>query len=321
MRAGEYMAGYVVRRLLMIIPIVLGVATITFFLLKLAPGDPVLAFLGDKATPAMVSKLRESWGLDRPLLVQYFAFLFDLVRGNLGQSFIYQVEVVQLIQTRLPATLVLMLVAMVFAVVISVSLSLWVSVSKSTVASLVVRLVTATVQGMPTFFIGSLLIAFVALKTGLFPVGGYGSTFPEQMRALVLPGLAVALSICPTLVRSLIASLNETLDAPFVEFASAKGLPRLQVITGYALRNSSISAISVLGIQVGNLVGGALIVENVFAIPGIGTLLLRSVLTRDFPVVQALTVVFGILVVVVYLLTDIVYSLLDPRVRAGKARS
>lgn len=116
MRAGEYMAGYVVRRLLMIIPIVLGVATLTFFLLKLAPGDPVLAFLGDKATPAMVAKLRESWGVNQPLLVQYFAFLFDLVRGNLGQSFIFQVPVVQLIQTRLPATLLLMLVAIVFAV-------------------------------------------------------------------------------------------------------------------------------------------------------------------------------------------------------------
>jgi peptide/nickel transport system permease protein len=315
------MGRYIVRRLLMIIPIAFGVATVTFFLLKIAPGDPALAFLGDQASPAMVANLNKSLGLDDPLLVQYFTFVFHLVRGNFGQSFIYRVPVLQLIETSLPATLLLMVVAIVFAVVISVPLALWASVSKSAAVGLVVRLVTATLQGVPTFLIGTLLIAFVALKTGLFPVGGYGTTFPEHLRALVLPGLAVGLSICPALVRSLVASLNETLEAPFVEFALAKGLPRRQVNIGYALRNSSISTISVLGILAGNLVGGALVAENVFAIPGIGTLLLGSVLARDFPVVEGLTVVFGVLVVVIYLLTDIAYGLLDPRVAARDARS
>jgi peptide/nickel transport system permease protein len=315
------MGRYIVRRLLMTIPIAFGVATLTFFLLKIAPGDPALAFLGDQATPAMVANLNKSLGLDEPLLVQYFTFVFHLARGDFGQSFIYRVPVLQLIEARLPTTLLLMVVGVFFAVVISVPLALWASVSKSTAVGLVVRLVTATLQGMPAFLIGTLLIAFVALKTGLFPVGGYGTTFPEHMQALVLPGLAVGLSISPALVRSLVASLNETLEAPFVEFALAKGLPRRQVNVGYALRNSSISAISVLGILAGNLVGGALVVENVFAIPGIGTLLLGSVLARDFPVVEGLTVVFGVLVVVVYVLTDIAYGLLDPRVAARNARS
>jgi peptide/nickel transport system permease protein len=312
------MGGYVVRRLLLIVPIVLGVATLSFFLLKLAPGDPVQAYLGDKATPEMVANLREAWGFNEPLVVQYLSFLLDLLRGDLGDSFIYQVPVVGLIAGRLPATLMLMVIALALAVIISVPLALWVAVSKSTAASLIVRLFTATVQGMPTFFIGSLLIAFVALRTGLFPVGGYGRDLPDQLHALVLPGLAVALAISPTLIRSLTASLAESLDAPYVEFATAKGLRRHRVVTHYALRNGSISGISILGIQVGNLVGGALIVENVFAVPGLGTLLLQSVLTRDFPIVQALTVVFGILVVVVYLVTDLVYGALDPRVRAAR---
>jgi peptide/nickel transport system permease protein len=310
---------YIVRRLLMVIPIVLGVATLTFFLMKLAPGDPVQSFLGDKATPEMVASLRASWGLDRPLLVQYLDFLVNLIRGDLGESFIYQVPVGDLIETRLPATLLLMVIAIVFAVAISLPLALWVSVSKSAAAGLIVRLFTATVQGMPTFFIGSLLIAFVALRTGLFPVGGYGDNLLEQVHALILPGLTVALSISPTLVRSLIASLNDALDAPFVEFATAKGLPRRSVVSHYALRNSSISAVSILGIQVGSLVGGALVIENVFAIPGLGTLLMQSVLTRDFPTVQALTVVFGVLVVIVYLFADVVYGFLDPRVHAGRS--
>ena len=312
------MPRFLLRRLVMIVPIVLGVATLTFFLMSAAPGDPVQAYLGDKATAETVASLREAWGLNRPLLVQYLAFLGDLVLGDLGESFIYQVPVTDLLTTRIPATLLLMLVAVVLAVVISVPLALWVAVSRSSIAALVVRLFTATVQGMPTFFIGSLLILFLALGTGLFPVGGYGRDLGSQLHSLLLPGLAVALAISPTLVRSLVASLTESLGAQYVEFAAAKGLSRRAVVTHYALRNASISAVSVLGIQVGSLVGGALVVENVFAVPGVGSLLMQSVLSRDAPVVQAMTVVFGVLVVVVYLATDVAYGALDPRVRVGR---
>jgi peptide/nickel transport system permease protein len=309
--------GYILRRLLAAVPIVLSVATATFFLLKLAPGDPVRAYLGEKASADMVERLRHSWGLDRPLIVQYGDFLLDLVRGRLGDSFIYREPVANVISSRLGVTLLLMLVAVVFAVVISVPLALWVTMSRGRAAGIAVRVFTATVQGMPLFFI-TLLITVLALNLPVFPVGGYGTTVPEHLRSLVLPALAIALGISPTLIRSLVVSLGESFEAQYVSFGRAKGLPEREVVTHYALRNSSISAISILGIQVGHLVGGALVIENVFAIPGLGSLLLSSVVSRDFPVVQALTIIFGSIVVLVYLLTDVAYAALDPRVRLGR---
>lgn len=300
------------------IPIVLGVATLAFLLIKAAPGDPAATYLGDKATPEAVAQLREAWGLNEPLFVQYLNFLGGLFVGDFGQSFMFQLPVIDLLQLRIPPTLMLMLVGILFAVLISVPISMWVATSNNNAAGLISRLFTATVQGMPAFFIATLLILFIAVKTGLFPVGGYGNNFGQHLHSLVLPGLAVGLSICPVLIRGLTSALRDSLSAEYMNFALSKGLGRRRILTNYAFRNAGITGISILGIQVGNLVSGSLIVENVFAIPGVGSLLMQSVLGRDYDVVQALTVIFGVLVVLVYLLTDIVYSIVDPRVRLGK---
>ena len=301
------------------IPIVLGVATLSFILMKLAPGDPAAAYLGDKATPEAVANLRQTWGLDRPVVLQYFSFLGGLFIGNLGYSFVFQAPVSHLLALRIPATLLLIVIAVIFAVLISVPLSLWVAVSKNPAAAAISRLFTATVQGMPAFFVGTLLILVLGVQWGWFPVGGYGRDLGQHLYSLVLPGLAVALTICPMLIRSLTAALNDSLAAEYTNFALSKGLSKGAMIRDYTLRNAGITGVSILGIQIGNLVGGALVVENVFAIPGLGSLLMQSVLTRDYNVVQALTVVFGVLVVLVYLLTDVVYGLIDPRVRLGSA--
>lgn len=311
------MGKYILRRVLLMIPIVLGVATLSFILMKLAPGDPAAAYLGDKATPENVAQLRHAWGLDEPMIIQYFQFLAGLLVGDFGQSFIFQTSVVELLRLRMPATLLLMLVSLVFAVVISVPLSLWVAARRSATSAIVSRVFAATVQGMPAFFVGTLLILVLGVNLAIFPVGGYGSGLGEHLYSLVLPGLAVALTICPVLIRSLTAALNESMSAEYTNFALSKGLSRKRTVIDYAFRNAGITGISILGIQVGHLVGGALVVENVFAIPGVGSLLMEAVLARDYDVVQALTVIFGVLVVLVYLLTDIVYSIVDPRVRLG----
>ncbi|GGC42907.1 MULTISPECIES: ABC transporter permease [Brevibacterium] len=311
------MGKYILRRVLLMIPIVLGVATLSFILMKLAPGDPAAAYLGDKATPENVAQLRQAWGLNEPMIIQYFQFLAGLLVGDFGQSFIFQTSVLELLKLRMPATLLLMLVSLVFAVVISVPLSLWVAAKRSAASAIVSRVFAATVQGMPAFFVGTLLILVLGVNLGIFPVGGYGSNFGEHLYSLVLPGLAVALTICPVLIRSLTAALNDSMSAEYTNFALSKGLSRKRTVIDYAFRNAGITGVSILGIQVGHLVGGALVVENVFAIPGVGSLLMEAVLARDYDVVQALTVIFGVLVVLVYLLTDVVYSIVDPRVRLG----
>ena len=311
------MGKYILRRVLLMIPIVLGVATLSFILMKLAPGDPAAAYLGDKATPENDAQLRRAWGLDEPMIIQYLQFLGGLLVGDFGQSFIFQTSVLELLKLRMPATLLLMLVSLVFAVVISVPLSLWVAAKRSAASAIVSRVFAATVQGMPAFFVGTLLILVLGVNLGVFTVGGYGSNFGEHLYSLVLPGLAVALTICPVLIRSLTAALNDSMSAEYTNFALSKGLSRKRTVFDYAFRNAGITGVSILGIQVGHLVGGALVVENVFAIPGVGSLLMEAVLARDYDVVQALTVIFGVLVVLVYLLTDIVYSIVDPRVRLG----
>lgn len=311
------MGKYILRRVLLMIPIVLGVATLSFILMKLAPGDPAAAYLGDKATPENVAQLRQAWGLDEPMIIQYLQFLAGLLVGDFGQTFIFQTSVLELLKLRMPATLLLMLVSLVFAVVISVPLSLWVAAKRSAASAIVSRVFAATVQGMPAFFVGTLLILLLGVNLGIFPVGGYGSNFGEHLYSLVLPGLAVALTICPVLIRSLTAALNDSMSAEYTNFALSKGLSRKRTVIDYAFRNAGITGVSILGIQVGHLVGGALVVENVFAIPGVGSLLMEAVLARDYDVVQALTVIFGVLVVLVYLLTDVVYSIVDPRVRLG----
>lgn len=312
------MIRYLARRLALMVPVGLGVVTLTFVIMQLTPGDPAIAYLGDKATPEAVAALRHEWGLDEPLLTQYFSFLGGLVTGDLGNSLYFKVPISQLLAIRMPPTLILMVLAALFAVIISVPMSLWAATSRSAVAAVLIRFFTATVQGIPTFFLGTLMITFLALRLRWFPVGGYGDTVGEHLHSLVLPALAIALNMVPLLVRSLTSSIGEALESEFVDFGRSKGLREATVLLRYAMRNGSISGISILGIQVGNLAGGALVVENVFAIPGMGSMLMNGVLNRDFPTVQVCTVVFAALVVVIYLLTDIAYGWLDPRARVQR---
>lgn len=309
------MLRFLLRRLLLLVPVMLGTATLTFALMHLAPGDPAKTYLGDHATPAALAALRHQWGLDQPLWKQYLDFLRDLLTGDLGSSMFFHDKISNLLATRLPPTLQLMLMSSIFSIVISVPLAIWTAVNDDGAGGVIVRGFNAIVQGMPIFFISTLFVAIFALHFKWFPVAGYGRTFWTHLQSLVLPALAVSLGIVPILVRSLRTALITALNSEYVNFARAKGLSKHTVWTQYALRNAAISGISILSIQVGVLAGGSLVVENVFAIPGMGSFLLRGILNRDFPVVQASALVFAIIVIMVYLLTDIAYSMFDPRVR------
>lgn len=308
------MAGYLGRRLVLLLVVIFGVITIAFLLMHLTPGDPVLTFLGDKATPQAIAALRHQWGLDQSLGRQYLRFLGETVTGRLGDSVYFRTPIVQLFAVRLPVTLSLMVLGAVASVLISVPLAM-LAATRPGVPAQLVRLFNAVVQGMPSFFVGSMLIVLLGLKVRLFPAGGYGDTPLTKLYALILPAITLGIALAPLLVRSMRASMTEVLGSEFVAFGRSKGLARKRLMISYVLRNSSISGVSILGIQVGGLAGGALVTEQVFALPGMGSMLMTGILNRDYPVVQACTLVFAILVVVVYLITDLVYALLDPRVR------
>jgi peptide/nickel transport system permease protein len=310
------LTGYIVRRLLQMVPIALGVTILVFFLIHLVPGDPARTMLGTRATPQRIAVLHEQWGLDESLPVQYQRFMERLLHGDLGSSLFYSVPAGRLVVDRMPVTLWLIGLSTLLSVLIAVPLAAIAATKRDRLPDHVIRAVPLVGLGFPQFWIGIMLLLAFALNAGrLFPVGGYGEGPFGHLRSMFLPALTVALGIAPILVRSLRASLLEVLESEYVTTARSKGLSERRVLVRHGLRNAVISTVTVLGVNIGYLVGGTLVVERVFALPGLGQLMIESIFQRDFPVVQAVTLLFAIVVVLVYLLTDVAHALLDPRVR------
>jgi peptide/nickel transport system permease protein len=305
----------VLHRLLQLVPVLIGMTILVFFMIHLIPGDPARAMLGIRATPAAVAALHHTWGLDQSLPAQYLSFMGRLLRGDLGTSLFYNVSVLSLIGSRLDATLLLLLFAAVFSVLITVPLAGVAVTYKDRWQDHVVRVVPLVGLGMPSFWIGSILILLFALNAHIFPVGGFGTTFPDHLESMVLPGLTIALAISPLLIRSLRASMLSVSEADYVATARSKGISSRRVLFKHVMRNGLLPTITVFGINIGFIIGGTVVVETVFALPGVGNLMVQSIVNRDFPVVQAATLLFGILVVLVNLGSDLMYSLLDPRVQ------
>jgi peptide/nickel transport system permease protein len=306
---------FVGRRLLQLVPVAFGVTFIVFFMVHLIPGDPAATILGIHATPHAVAILHQEWGLNRPLLSQYWLFLDRLVHGNLGQSLFYSQSTSSLVIGHLPATLWLLIYAAVLTVLISVPLAMTAASRQDGIRDHVVRAVPLVGLGMPSFWLGFLLIFGFAIKFQIFPVSGFGTGFFGHLRSMFLPSLTAALALSPVVIRSLRASMLNVLGAEYITTARSKGVPGTRLFLRHVLRNAVIPAVTVLGINIGFLIGNTVIIESVFAIPGEGQLMINSIFQRDFPVVQGVTLVFAVLVVLINLLADLAYAALDPRVR------
>jgi peptide/nickel transport system permease protein len=311
------MIQYIARRLVQMIPVVFGITLLLFFMLRLIPGDPASVMLGERATDEAVQRLNHELGLDQPIYVQYGYFLRDLATLNLGVSIKYQIPVTKLLGQRLLVSLSVVGVTLVLTILIAFPLGVLAALKKDSLIDNVVRSIFVVLMLMPSFWVGILLIIFFSVQLGLFPVSGYGSGLLDTLHHLFLPALTIALAITPVLVRALRSSILDALSADYVRTARAKGLRERGVITAHVLRNALIPAVTLLGLSIGSLMGGTVILEKVFALPGAGALLIDSIGARDYPVVQAATMVFATMVILVNLLTDIVYSYLDPRVRYG----
>ena len=308
---------YILRRLVQMIPVVFGITLILFVMLRAIPGDPALAVLGEKATDDKIAIVRHRMGLDKPIYVQYGYYLRNLVTLDLGDSTKYRVPVSSLLGERLKVSLSVVLMASVLTAVISLPLGILAALKKDSVIDNAVRSTLMVTMVMPTFYIGILLIIALSVKLSLFPVSGYGETPLQHARHLFLPSLTLALGTCPILIRSLRTSILEAFQSDYVTTARAKGLTEQRVITRHVLQNALIPTITLFGISVGALMGGTVITEKVFALPGAGALLVDSIAARDYATVQSATLIVAALVILVNLLTDIVYSFIDPRVRLG----
>ncbi|GHF38284.1 peptide/nickel transport system permease protein [Deinococcus metalli] len=304
---------YVLRRLLQIIPTFLAVMLLVFLLVRLLPGDPASAVLGDRATAEIVERTNRDLGLDKPLPVQFLIFVQHLLRGDLGDSISLKVPVLRLIGERLPITLFLTVYAAVLGTLLAVPLAVLAAVRRNTWVDAVIRAVFQVGLSLPVFYVALQLLTLLGARLGWFPIGGYGVTFGDHLYHLFLPALTLGLNLAAVLVRTLRASVIEVLTAEYVEFARAKGMATRVIMLRHVLRNALISTVTLLGLNIGALIGGAVITETVFAIPGVGRLMVDAIFGRDYPVIQGLTLTFAVLVSLVFLATDLLHARLDPR--------
>ena len=309
------MIAFVVRRVVHSVPVLLAVVILSFLIIHLAPGDPVTLMLGFHATPAAVAAAKHSLGLDRSLFHQLLAYLAHVFQGNFGVSIVKQASVSSIVGPRIAPSLYLITYSVVLALALTFPLAVLSTVKRNRLTDQLIRLVGMTVFAMPSFWLGLMLALLLGLELRLLPVSGYGSGLFGVLKSLLLPALTLALFLAPMLIRTLRASLVDALATEYVEAARARGLSELRVIGKHAMRNSLVPVVTVLSINVGFLLSGTVVIENVFQVPGLGSLLVQSVLSRDYPVIQALVFVFGVLVIATNLLADVVYFAIDPRIR------
>ncbi|WP_255413927.1 ABC transporter permease [Pseudonocardia sp. MH-G8] len=307
----------VLRRALAALPTLLGVLVVVFLVVHLIPGDPVRALLGDQATAEQVARTRQDLGLDQPLLSQFLDYLARLLRGDLGVSIASRQPVADQIAARLPSTATLAIAGVLMSVVIGVPLGVLSATMRGRVADLVTLVISSFGVAAPPFWIGILLSTAFAIHLGWLPAigGGEPGDTGSILRALVLPATALGLSGMALVARMTRSSMLDVLSEDYVRTARAKGLGERAVVYKHGLRNAAIPIVTVIGLNFGHLLGGTIVMETVFARPGIGKLLLDAILGRDYPVVQGVTLVIAVSFVLVNLLTDLTYPFFDPRLK------
>ncbi|MBI1417044.1 MAG: ABC transporter permease subunit [Limimaricola sp.] len=305
---------FLARRLLQLIPTLIFILIVVFVLVRLLPGDPTSAILGDRALDADVERINRQLGLDQPIIVQFWLFVKSVFSGDLGNSIVLKLPVTTLIAQRLPTTILLTVMAALIALIMAVPLAFVAALQREKLADASIRGAFQVGLSMPVFYLGLILLTVFGARLQWFPVGGYGDGFLDHLYHLFLPSLTLALSLSAILMRNLRAAIIGVLDAEYVSFAHAKGLAPRLILTRHVLRNALISTVTIFGLSIGTLLSGAVITETVFAIPGAGRLMVDSIYGRDYPVVQGMTLALAVLVSVTFLLTDILQAWLDPRV-------
>jgi peptide/nickel transport system permease protein len=294
--------------------VLFGVTIVIFGMVHFLPGDPAAILLGDRATVQNIADLHDQLGLNRPLLEQYWLFVSGLARGQMGTSLMFHQPVSELVLSRVPISIGLAVYAMGLAAVITLIFGLLAAVNKGGWPDQLIRVAFLFILTTPNFWFGILLILVLSLGLKWFPVAGFGETLQDHIWYLFLPALTLALQLSAVLIRNLRSQVIVTMRTDFVRTARAKGLPDRLVLLQHVLRNALLSTVTIFGLQFGFLVGGTLVIETVFAVPGLGQLLFTAITSRDYPVVQAITVVSAVLVIIVNLVVDLSYSFLDPRV-------
>jgi len=307
------MVRFIGQRLVTTVPVLVGISLLVFLILYLMPGDPAQTLLfGTNATPAQVAALHHQLGLDKPLYVQYVDYVGRLLRGNLGESFVSQQRVGSVIMAQFPATVRLTIAGMLVALLVGFPTGILAAVRRGTWLDSLASGVSFLGVAIPNFWLAVLLILIFSVKLNVFPVLGQGS-----LRAIILPAISLGWGFAAIITRLVRASMIEVMNQPYITTARAKGLSGQIVIVRHALKNAVIPVVTILGLQIANLLSGAVVVESIFARQGIGSLAVRAILAKDVPLIQGIVIFVAVIYVLLNLLVDITYAFLDPRIRYG----
>lgn len=312
------MLAYAARRVLATIPVMTVVALFVFSLLYIAPGDPAAIIAGDQATPAQVEKIREGLGLDRPFLIRFGDWAWQVAHGNLGRSIFTNLPVTHMIAQRIEPTLSLMVLTLILSITVAVPLGVLAAWKHGSLIDRAVMMMAVFGFSVPVFVVGYLLAYLFALQLGWFPVQGFepiSRGLWPFLRTLILPSIALGGIYIALIARITRATMLEVLSQDYIRTAKAKGLGQRAVLFVHALKNAAVPVVTVIGLGVALLIGGAVVTESVFAIPGLGRLTVDAILRRDYPVIQGVVLMFSFVYVLVNLVVDLFYTLLDPRIR------
>ena len=316
------MLRYSIQRIIFMIPVALVVSFVAFMLIHLIPGDPARVLLGEEATPQNVAALQKQLGLDKPLLVQFVLWLWQALHGNLGQSIQLQQPVTYALMQRLPVTIELGVASLLFSLVLALFLGVYSATHRSSWVEWLVNISSLIGTAIPSFVLALILIFLFAVVWRFFPPGGYTPLMDDpvaNLRDLILPMVALGTGAVAVNLRQIRASMTEVLEQDYVRTARAKGLDERRVNYVHALRNALIPLITIVGLQIGAILGGAFVIETIFLWPGIGALAIQSIFSKDYPVVQGIVLLVAFSYMLTNLLVDLSYAFFDPRIRLGKS--
>lgn len=302
---------YIGKRIIYLIPVVIGVTFIVFLIMNMAPGDPVKSILGEQASPEAIEELREELGLNDNILIQYKNYFLGLIKGDMGISYKSKVGVAEEIGARLPTTAKLAVIAIAIAISLSIPLGIIAAVKQNTWIDSLTMFVALLGVSIPVFWLGLMLLLFFSLKLGWFPVSG-----AANWKSFVLPGIALGFLSMASIARVTRSSMLEVIRQDYIRTARSKGVPYNTIIRKHALKNALIPTITVAGLQIGTLLGGSVLTETVFGLPGIGRLMIQSIQGRDLPMVLGCIIVFTVAFSIVNLIVDIIYAFVDPRIKS-----
>ena len=306
---------YIIKRLLQMIPVIFIVTVLIFILIRLIPGDPASIMLGTKVKPEILEAYRIKMGYYEPYWRQFLNFFLNLLRFDLGDSTHFHMPVTDLIKSRLGVTVWFTIVSTVMTVIISIPLGYIAGIKKDKPVDQGIRSFALLGLSLPSFWVGLMLLLVFGVELKLFPVSGWGEGFFGHLRSLILPSLTMAIATSAVIIRNTRNNVVDVKNQIYVDFAKAKGVSPFRVSTMHIIRNALIPTVTLLGMRIGYMLGGSVIIESIFALPGIGELLISSVLRRDYAVVQGVVITFVVIIMFVNLITDILYSIIDPRIR------